>query len=83
MIDANVRLRMNRNCQKYIYKDERYVDITEIAFRDQKTSGMVLCTFHLFACLRIMDRCRWRIKSMLLRCGFPRHVQGITSEQKD
>ena len=44
-----------RNCQKYIYKDERCVDLTEITFRDQKTSGKVLCTFHLFVCLRIMD----------------------------
>ena len=41
--------------QKHIYGDERCVDITEITFRDQKTSGKVLCTFHLFVCLRIMD----------------------------
>ena len=46
----------NRNCQKYIYKDERYVDIMEITFRDQKMSSKVLCTFHLFVCLRIMDK---------------------------
>ena len=32
----------------------RYVVITEIAFRDQKTSGKVLCTFHPFVCIRMM-----------------------------
>ena len=36
-------------------KNERCVDITEITLRDQKTSGKVLFTFHLFVCLRIMD----------------------------
>ena len=35
------------NCQKYINKDERCVDLTEITFRDQKTPGKVLCTFHI------------------------------------
>jgi len=36
-------------------RDLRCVNIAEIAFRDQKTSGKMLCTFHLFVCLRIMD----------------------------
>ena len=38
---------MNRNGQKYTYRDERCVAITEITFRVQKTSGKALCTFHL------------------------------------
>ena len=32
-----------------------FIKITETTFRDQKMSGKVLCTFHLFVCLRIMD----------------------------
>ena len=44
-----------KNCQKYIYKDERCADLTEITFRDQKISGKVLCKFCLFVCLRIID----------------------------
>ena len=38
-----------------IYKDDRYTDIMEITFVNQKMSGKVLCTFHIFVCLRIMD----------------------------
>ena len=48
-------IRNGKKRQKQFYKDERYVDLTEITFRDQKTSGKVLCTFHLFVCLSIMD----------------------------
>ena len=40
---------------RYIYKDEKYVDLMEITFRDQKMCGKVPCTFHLFICLRITD----------------------------
>ena len=38
-----------------IFIDERCVDLTKIKFRDQKMSGKVLCTLHLFICLRVMD----------------------------
>ena len=37
---------LSMNVKKTKTKDERCVDLTEITFRDQKTSGKMLCTFH-------------------------------------
>ena len=68
MEDAN---ESKRNCQRNIYKDERCVDIMEIVLEIRK--HLVRC-YVLSICLYASESwtlmSRWRIKPMLLRCGF-------------